>query len=147
MSPQPLPSPTIGTVPEPTTHTWLPTNRDYLERCIELGTASNWTEEALGRARLHLASLYTRHGVNQEEAESQHGKAMEVLQKYAEYTSDWVIRYQEPVVIFDDLQPTDEGRYTGTILLQVLWARRRNEKTVTVFWDLMGKEVTLSTGL
>ncbi len=72
---------------------------------------------------------------------------MEVLNKYAEYTSDWVARFQKPALIFDDLQPTDEGRYTGTMLLQVLWARRRNEKTVTVLGDLMGRELTLLTGL
>ncbi|KAK0738770.1 hypothetical protein B0T18DRAFT_433523 [Schizothecium vesticola] len=125
----------------------LPAAIDYMERCIELATASHWTEEALGRARLHLAYLYRRHGVNAEEADMLEAKAMEVLNKYRGFVTDWVLRSGEPLLMLDDLQPTDEGRYIGPSMLQVLWARREGRKTITFLRRLDDKEVTMKTGL
>ncbi len=72
---------------------------------------------------------------------------MEALQRFTPHAAKWVSAIGEPVMMFDDLLPTDEGRYTGTLLLQVLWARRKGEKSLTLFWHLEGKEVTVSTGL
>lgn len=118
-----------------------------MERCIELATASHWTEEALGRVRLHLAYLYRRHGVNAEEADMLEAKAMEVLNKYRSFVSDWVLRSGEPLLMLDDLQPTDEGRYIGTMMLHVLWARREGHKTVTFLRRLDDQVVTLKTGM
>ncbi|KAK3341829.1 hypothetical protein B0T25DRAFT_354394 [Lasiosphaeria hispida] len=125
----------------------LPAAIDYLERCIELATASNWPGEALGRAQLHLARLYKRQGVSLQEAEEQERKAEEALGRYLTHAAKWVAEIDEPIMIFDDLLPTDEGRYTGTLLLRVLWGRRKGEKTVTLIWHLKGGEITVPTGL
>ncbi|KAK5655940.1 hypothetical protein OQA88_5075 [Cercophora sp. LCS_1] len=126
----------------------LPTAIEYLERCIDLAMAStSWTEEALGRARLRLARTYRRHDVKLVEAEGLEKKAMAALETYSSYAADWVAGINEPIMTFDDLQPTDEGRYTGTTLLRVLWARRTGRKTATFFCELEDKVVTINTGL
>ncbi|KAK0701724.1 hypothetical protein B0T26DRAFT_660161 [Lasiosphaeria miniovina] len=120
---------------------------EYSERCIDLATASSWTDEALGRARLHLARLYKRQAVNLQDAEEHERKAMEALDRYSTHAPRWVNDINEPIMTFDDLMPTDEGRYTGNMLLKVLWGRGRAEKTVTFVWHMEGSEVTVPTGL
>jgi hypothetical protein len=120
---------------------------EHMEHCIDLGTLSGWTDEALGRARLHLSIFYRRQGVKLDEAEALEAKAMETLMSYSEYVTKWVAELSHPVIMFDDLQPTDEGRYTGGMLLEVLWARGRGDKTVTFYWYLGAKQVTMDTGL
>ena len=117
-----------------------------MERCLELATTSNWTEEALGRAQYGLARLYRSHGVNLVEAEELEVKSRLTLEKYSEYTSDWIAGVGDQIVMYDDLQPTDEGRFTGSLLLQLLWARRRGEKSKKLI-DSWGREVTLATGV
>lgn len=118
-----------------------------MEHCIDLATATGWADESLGRARLHLSLLYRQYGVNLDEAEALETKAMETLTKYSQYVSKWVAQLKEPIMMFDDLQPTDGGRYLGTMLLQVLWARRRGDKAVTFYSPLEQRDVTLDTGL
>jgi len=124
-----------------------------MERCIDLATewgqseAPGWTEEALGRAHLHLSRMYRWHGVRQDKAGLLETKAMETLAKYSGYVTKWVAELKDPVMMFDDLQPTGEGRYIGSVLLQVLWARRRGDKTVTANKTLEQDEVTINTGL
>jgi hypothetical protein len=109
---------------------------EYMQRCIDLAMATGWTNEAMGRAHLHLSQLYRRHGTNLADADV-----------HREHVSGWVARLEQPSIWFDDLQPTDEGRYVGTMLLRVLGAWRNGDKTVTVLSPFTGEEVTLDTGL
>jgi len=122
-----------------------------MERCIDLATISGWTEAALGKARLLLSRLYRKCGVHPEETEVLETKAMETLNKYLEYLSKWVADLKEPTtvmtVMFDDLLSTDDGRYCGIRLLQLLWGRRRGDKTVTFYGPLEQMDITLNTGL
>jgi hypothetical protein len=99
-----------------------------MERCLEIATSSSWTEESIGRAQYQLSRLYKLHGVHKKEAEELETKALDVLEKYSEFVSDWVRETEDPVIMFDDLQPTDEGRFTGKILLSRLWERRLKEE-------------------
>lgn len=101
-----------------------------MERCIEIATSSSWTEEALGRAQYQLSRLYKLHGVHKKEAEEFETKALEVLNRYSEFVSDWVRETEDPVIMYDDLQPTDEGRFTGKTLLGQLWKRRSDKELV-----------------
>ncbi|KAK0726356.1 hypothetical protein B0T21DRAFT_371426 [Apiosordaria backusii] len=125
----------------------LPKAIIYLEECIELGSISNWTAEALGRARLHLACIYRRQGIKEQEATEMERQAMVVLDELSEYAARWFEGVKEPLVTYDDLQATDEGRYIGTSLLRLLWARRRGKKRIGFYLDLKGEGVTMNTGL
>jgi len=120
---------------------------EYMERCIDLAVATGWTKEALGRARLHLSRLYRRQGVSLEEADVLEAKAMETLAENLKHVSEWVARLDQPIIQFDDLQPTGQGRYTGTMLLRVLWAWRNGHKIATVLAPLAEEEITMDTGL
>jgi len=124
----------------------LPTAIDSMERCIDLATSSNWTEEALGRAQLDLSRLYNLHGVNLKEAEELEAKAKRTLDKYSEYASEWIRQLGDDGVTYDDLQATDEGRFTGSLLMELLRAQRRGEKSGT-FVGSWGRAMTVSTGL
>jgi len=119
----------------------------YMQRCIDLAMATGWTKQALGRAHLYLSQLYRRHGASLVEAEVLEAKAMETLAENREHVSGWVARLNQPTIRFDDLQPTDQGRYAGTMLLRALWARRNGDKTVTILSPFTGEEITLDTGL
>lgn len=101
-----------------------------MERCIEIATSSSWTEEAIGRAQYQLCRLYKLHSVHKKEAEELETKALEVLESYSEFVSDWVRATGDPIMMFDDLQPTDEGRFIGKTLLSKLWERRLNKELV-----------------
>ncbi|KAK4172752.1 hypothetical protein QBC36DRAFT_337198 [Triangularia setosa] len=125
----------------------LPKAIMYLEECIELGIISNWTPEALGRARLHLACVYRQEGIKEQEANEMERQAMVVLDELSEYAAAWFEGIDEPLMTYDDLQATDEGRYIGRMLLRLLWARKRGEKGITFYLDLKGEDVTMKTGL
>jgi hypothetical protein len=99
-----------------------------MERCIEIAISSNWTEEAIGRAQYQLSRFYRLHSVHKKEAEEFEAKALEILERYSEFVSDWVRGTEDPIIMFDDLQPTDEGRFTGRTLLNELWERRSNKE-------------------
>ncbi|KAK0701075.1 hypothetical protein B0H67DRAFT_650575 [Lasiosphaeris hirsuta] len=83
-----------------------PTTISFLELCIETATASSWAGEALGRAQYSLSRLYKHHGV--EEADHLERVSRATLERYADYVSDWVTGVQDPAILYDDLQPTDE---------------------------------------
>lgn len=101
-----------------------------MERCIEIASSSTtWTEEALARAQFRLFMLYNEQGVKPEAAEDLKRKALEVLSEYREYATDWILELGNTLMTFDDLQPTDEGRYVGRNLLAELWDRRVRMET------------------
>ncbi|KAK4224666.1 hypothetical protein QBC38DRAFT_547456 [Podospora fimiseda] len=118
----------------------------YMEECVDLANTSNWTEESIGRAQACLARMYRERGVNLDKASELQARADEVREKYLQYESEWVVGVGDQYAIFDDLQPTDEGRYLGSLLLQILWARNRGEE-LGHFIDSWGREVTVLTGL
>ncbi|KAK4201003.1 hypothetical protein QBC40DRAFT_264559 [Triangularia verruculosa] len=125
----------------------LPKATMYLEECIELGITSNWMPEALGRARLHLACVYRRQGIKEQEANEMEQEAMSVLHDLSSHAARWFEGINEPLMTYDDLQATDEGRYISRMLLRLLWARRQGKKTLEFYLDLIGKRVTMKTGL
>jgi hypothetical protein len=90
---------------------------EYMRRCIDLAMATGWAKEALGRAHLHLSQLYRRHGASLADANVLEAKAMETLAENREHATGWVARLDQPTIWFDDLQPTGQGRYAGTMLL------------------------------
>jgi hypothetical protein len=55
---------------------------------------------------------------------------MAILEKYSEYVTEWVRHTEDNVIMFDDLQPTDEGRFTGRDLLKRIWNRRQDTEGV-----------------
>jgi hypothetical protein len=92
----------------------------------EADRCPSWQEEALARTRYHLAWLYDKVAINPVQAEDYRSKAREVLAKNSEFATDWVVQIdsqESEFMTFADLQPTDEGRYTGKFLLAQIWKR------------------------
>ncbi|KAK3318119.1 hypothetical protein B0H66DRAFT_516243 [Apodospora peruviana] len=94
----------------------LPTATDYLKECVEDSSISNSPEEALARARFHLARLYMEQNLHQDEAVWLKKEALEVLEKYRPDLSDT----DDIMMLLDNLQPVSGGRFTSRVLLQNL---------------------------
>lgn len=93
----------------------------YIESCIECAKNSKWPEEALGRAKFHLALLYEMEGVGEEtQVRTLRAEAKVILDKYSIFTAKCAREKGSDLVIFDDLQPTFLGRYLGRKLLEYL---------------------------
>jgi len=93
---------------------------EYIEECVECAKTSKWSEEALGRARFFLAKLYRIQGDKEEDAKVLEREALDVLDKYSEYVAESVRRTEDKMLMFDDLQPTCDGKFTGVGLLDCL---------------------------
>ena len=93
---------------------------NYMEQCIgRAQSAPQWPEEALGRAQHHLAIIYReRSGDGDvEKANKLQEDARRVLIKYRHYAPDHIQDTNDDMMIFDDMQGTFTGRYTGRDLL------------------------------
>ena len=101
---------------------------EYIKQCIECAKNLKWSKEALARAQFHLATLYNEQGVEEDEAKSLKGEARKVLEKCRDYAAECVRGVEDEMMIFDDLQPTFQGRYTGRTLLRHLQEWSRQEK-------------------
>jgi hypothetical protein len=74
-----------------------------------------------------LATLYEEQGVEDEEAQALKSEARIILDKCRQYAAECVRDSEDEMMIFDDLQPTFQGRYTGRRLLKHLqeWSTQR----------------------
>lgn len=72
------------------------------------------------RACLHLSLLYREQGIKRDEAVKLELQAEELLEKFGHYAAKSVRETKDKLMIFDDLQPTFLGRYTGQKLLKHL---------------------------
>ncbi|KAK0711893.1 hypothetical protein B0H67DRAFT_555798 [Lasiosphaeris hirsuta] len=101
---------------------------EYIKQCIKAARDSQWSEEALGRARYHLALLYEERGGEEETARPLMEEARKVLDKFRHY-APWKIREAgDDMMIFDDMQGTFTGRYTGRKLLKHLQNRAKRQE-------------------
>ncbi|KAF4828998.1 Transcription activator GutR [Colletotrichum tropicale] len=94
----------------------------YMKQCVECALNSQWSTVALARAEFHLALLYEKQGTDELEAQALRSKARQVLEQNREFAAECVKDSDDELMIFDDLQPTLLGRYTGTALLKHLQA-------------------------
>ncbi|KAF4869365.1 Transcription activator GutR [Colletotrichum siamense] len=92
----------------------------YMEQCVECARDSKWSIVGLARAEYHLATLYEIRGVEEKEAKALKAKSTEVLEQNRRFAEQCVQDSGDELMIFDDLQPTLLGRYTGTALLKKL---------------------------
>ncbi|KAK3357865.1 nb-arc and tpr domain-containing protein [Lasiosphaeria hispida] len=101
---------------------------EYIKQCIKAARDARWSEEALGRARYHLALLYEERGGEEEAARLLMEEAKKVLDKFRHY-APWKIREAgNDMMIFDDMQGTFTGRYTGRNLLRHLQDRAKRQQ-------------------
>ncbi|KAI0127980.1 hypothetical protein BJ170DRAFT_397576 [Xylariales sp. AK1849] len=96
----------------------LPTAIDYMKQCIECTKESKWTEEALARAQFHLSTLYGEHGIEAGEARQLEDEARKVSNKYSSFVSECLQDADDLMLVFDEFQPTFDGRFTGQRLLK-----------------------------
>ena len=102
---------------------------EYFERCVETANASAaWTQEGLARTQYRLSMLYEEAKKAPELAAEYRKRSTDVLEQYRVYSTPWVLGVGDKLNEFDDLQPTDEGRFIGRSLLQELWRRREFEE-------------------
>jgi hypothetical protein len=94
------------------------TNSEYMKDCIECARGTRWPSEALARAQYHLSQLYQAQGIEEAEARRLEKEALRVLDSFKGFGSECVRDSDDIFMIFDDLQPTFDGRYTGTTLLR-----------------------------
>jgi hypothetical protein len=96
-----------------------------MKESIEMAKDSKWSEEALARAQFHLSMIYKEQGVQLDEARNLEQQAVSVLVKYSNSTPDYLRGVEERMLLFDDLQPAEGGRFTGRGLLRHMqeWSR------------------------
>ncbi|KAE9378878.1 hypothetical protein N431DRAFT_478014 [Stipitochalara longipes BDJ] len=88
---------------------------EYMEECIQLGSLSKWSEEALARARYHLSKIYAEQAIKEEERQKLEEQATIVLRKYP--TPKYLVDIEDKMMLFDDLQSAAAGRFTNRGLL------------------------------
>ncbi|KAK1835681.1 transcription activator GutR [Podospora conica] len=93
---------------------------DYMKQCIRRAQTVRWPQEAYGRVEHHLALIYDERGADgdREEAERLRVDSKMVLEKYRLFTPQHIQDTGDEMMIFDDMQGTFTGRYTGTSLLK-----------------------------
>ncbi|KAK3368627.1 nb-arc and tpr domain-containing protein [Podospora didyma] len=103
---------------------------EYIRRCISTARSSRWSKEALGRAQYHLALLYEEQGSEDRDDEIKELKAaaMEVLEEFRHYIPRSIRETGDIMMMFDDMQPTFQGRYTGRTLLPHIQARSKQQQ-------------------
>ena len=93
---------------------------DYMKQCLKRAQTVQWPHEAYGRAQHHLALIYEERGAvgDKEEADALREESTKVLNKYRHYAPDHIQDTGDEMMIFDDMQGTFTGRYTGMTLLK-----------------------------
>lgn len=111
----------------------LPSAIEYIEQCIEAAKEYRIPPEAYGRANYHLGLLYEESG---QEAKAQPFKeeGIKIFKEFAHYAPEG-LREAKPkkesdriMMIFDDMQGTFQGRYTGHSLLKHMRGVKREPK-------------------
>lgn len=90
-----------------------------MKECIKSAQTVEWPHEALGRVQHHLALIYDERGAegDKEEAEALREESTTTLNDYLKYTPDNIKSTGDEMMMFDDMQGTFTGRYTGRTLL------------------------------
>lgn len=83
--------------------------------------ASRLPEEALGKM-LHHLSIVQRELKLDREAEKTEFKASEIFKKFEDFVAPCVKETGDRMMMFDDLQALNEGRWTGRKLLKHMQA-------------------------
>jgi len=93
---------------------------DYIKQCLRRARSVKWPHEAYGRAQHHLALIYDERGAEGDhaEAEALRAESRKVLEEYRSYTPQHIQDTGDEMMIFDDMQGTFTGRYTGMTLLR-----------------------------
>lgn len=99
-------------------------NRYYMKECLERAANSRCPEEALGRVRFHLSKIYGEQGLEEEEAKRLDQEARKILEKYSSTTPECLRGVEDKMMVFDEMQPVESGRFTGRDLLphMQLWS-------------------------
>jgi len=104
----------------------FPRNRKHIQTAIKTAQSNKWAEEAMARARYHLALLYEeRDGKQGEEAKALIAEARKVLDMHKRWTPKVILNAGDDMLILDDMQGTFTGRYTGRALLKYLQGKAR----------------------
>ncbi|KXJ88488.1 hypothetical protein Micbo1qcDRAFT_197288 [Microdochium bolleyi] len=93
---------------------------EYMQQCIDRVKRAKWDQAAHARAQYHLARLYRKQGIKEEEAAELEASAESVLEQYGQYAAECVQKQGNKMMILNDLQPTFLGRFTGLKLLKFL---------------------------
>ncbi|KAK1750091.1 transcription activator GutR [Echria macrotheca] len=93
---------------------------NQIRLCIKEAKSSRWSPEALARAQYHLALLYEEQGGNEEEAKTLRGQGEKVLNEVRDYAPPPIRDSGDNMMIFDDMQSTFWGRYTGRKLFKFM---------------------------
>ncbi|KAK0639447.1 hypothetical protein B0T16DRAFT_497542 [Cercophora newfieldiana] len=105
----------------------LPSAIEHIEQSIEAAKNYRIPPEAYGRAHYHLALLYGELGADEAKVRDLKAEAMKILNEFAHYAPP-ALRDAAAVpdedkrmmMIFDDMQGTFQGRYTGHSLLKYM---------------------------
>ncbi|KAH8881847.1 hypothetical protein GQ53DRAFT_886470 [Thozetella sp. PMI_491] len=92
----------------------------YMQQCVECVRTARWTIEARGRLYYHLSLLYEEQGVEEAQSAALRDDAMKIMDQCRQYAGLCVRGATDLLMIFDDLQPTFQGRYTSRGLLRHL---------------------------
>lgn len=101
---------------------------EYMKQCLKRAQNVEWPHEAYGRAQHHLAIIYNERGAegDKEEAEALREESTKTLNDYISFTPQHIRDTGDEMMMFDDMQGTFTGRYTGRTLLPHI--RRRQGK-------------------
>jgi tetratricopeptide (TPR) repeat protein len=112
----------------------LPSAIEHIEQSIEAAKNHYIPPEAYGRAHYHLALLYEELGGEEAKVQELKAEAKKVLDEFAHYAPD-ALREADSLpeshrimMIFDDMQGTFQGRYTGHSLLKYMRHAKAKQK-------------------
>jgi hypothetical protein len=88
-----------------------------MKECLARAANSRCPEEATGRVEFHLSNIYREQGIEEEEAERLDQEARKILTKYSSTTPEYLRGVEDKIMVFDEMQPVESGRFTGRGLL------------------------------
>jgi hypothetical protein len=106
---------------------------EHIEQCIEAAKEFRIPPEAYGRANYHLGLLYEESG-QAARAQPFKEEGMKIFKEFAHYAPESLREAKTMkesdriMMIFDDMQGTFQGRYTGHSLLKHMREVKRQEK-------------------
>jgi len=112
----------------------LPSAIEHIEASIEAAKNCRIPPEAYGRAHYHLAVLYGELGGEEARVQQLKAEAKKILDEFAHYApsslreAESLDEDQRIMMIFDDMQGTFQGRYTGHSLLKYMREVRSKKK-------------------
>ena len=93
--------------------------RESIERARSAGRGK-WPECSLGRAFLHLSRILAERSASEEEIKKYKDPGEEILAKYRHISQQFTPQTDDDLVLYDSLQPSFNGRYTGRHLIRLL---------------------------